>query len=189
MKTLVFSSLMAALVLIPGQTPVPGDRAQKTDEKPTAQKIDGQWTVVYAEMGGKKQADKTFTAVAIKDNVLHCKHDGKDKAWRLQFGPNQTVKVTAVEGGPALKGTTENPGMISQMQTGVYIASSEYLSFALNRLTTDTKPPKGIGGPRADQPPADDSPQNPAGVTGASDSMGPTGSGFVLILRREAPTK
>ena len=183
MKSLLFASIPAAvLLLLPGPTQLRGTPVQKAEDQPTSHKIDGAWSVVYAESGGKELTAKSVTNVAIKDGVLRYQRDGKDQAWRLEFGANQTVKAIPL-GEKAAAVTT-------QMKVGVYIASPQYLCFALNRWTTDTKLPKAIGnGNELDQD-EELQPvyfQDRALPAGGQDKMRPMGSDFVLILRRESP--
>jgi hypothetical protein len=186
MNKWLFTSLLACAAALPTLAQQRGGRLPQAEEKLTSQKIDGAWTVVYAESDGKKLADKSVTDVAIKDSLLRYKRDGKEVAWRLDFGPNHTVKAIDATGTQATQGTAEQPAVTTQMRVGVYIASPEYLCFALNRWTTDTKPPKGVGGSeepsRLELLTADGAAsQPPASV---QDKSGPAGSGFVLILRR-----
>ena len=177
MKNLVILCVLAALVQGPGATQPPGGPVQKADAQLTSQKIDGAWSVVYVESGGKELTEKSVTNVAIKDGVLRYQRDGKEQGWRLEFGPNQTVKATPVGAAAGAAPVT------TQMQVGVYIASPSYLCFALNRWTTDTKPPKVIGDNDGEIPTVylQDRPI----TAGGHNKMGPTASDFVLILRRE----
>src|SRR5437660_6385327 len=141
--------------------------------KPAPQKIEGQWTVVYAEIEGKKVSDKPFTNVVIKDNVLHFTHDGKELAYKLEFGPYHMLKATELPGKDAPKGGKEplTPGM--HTHTGVFVAAQEYLTLALNKR--GGKGPKDIGGIRGDgrELTAVQTPAQPPGTEGWTPGAAP----------------
>jgi len=61
-------------------------------------KLDGQWTAVYVEMDGRKIENKDFTNVTIKNNVVTCRHEGKEKSWKLEFGPHHMIRSTEMSG-------------------------------------------------------------------------------------------
>jgi hypothetical protein len=190
-------ALVLALTALPasGQPPpLPGGKEQPVLPKVIPQDIDGQWTVVYVEIEGKKFTDKEFTNVTIKENVLRCKHDGKDKSFRLEFGPYNTVKCSEIlaktredNPNPGIKGKdSATPGM--QTHVGVYIASQEYLCFAMNKRNLgELKKPKDIG--LVDRRNTEDAPLaeyvqlEPVAGGGPAAGMA-SRSGFVMILRR-----
>lgn len=120
--------------------------------------IDGQWQVAYCEMDGRKQEDKAFKDVTIRNNVLTCSHDGKQKSWRLEFRAGQTVWATELplagetanpERRPETTGQTkrnagaETPGQLARQ--GVYVAGQDFLCFSFRhsdsaRDTTSIRP-------------------------------------------------
>jgi hypothetical protein len=185
MKTLALSALVAIFAL-PGsrQPPLP---KPPQEWKATTQNLDGHWAIVYVEIEGKKLSNTGFTDVRIKDHVLSCKHDGKDRSWRLEFGPAHVLKVSelfVVKSGQAGKDKDSKVGILATY-VGCYIASQDYLCIALNiKGTEEQKIPKDIGlqptlleqpGQKPIvQPPG---PAVPGGV--------PYNAGLVLILRRE----
>jgi hypothetical protein len=170
-----------------------GDPAAQPEWKVSAQKIEGAWTVVYAEIEGKKLPDKAFTDVTIKNGVLSGKLDGKERAWRLEFGPYHMLKATEIvpgkstkdpAGGKVDQGKVPPPAVPAYV--GTYIASQEYLCLALDKRGPDEKKkPKDIGSPVASEQVL-----APAGTVAQPGQPGGPASGamnsaIVLILRRE----
>jgi hypothetical protein len=194
MKKWTFTSLMVAVLLVPVVARQPETRAQtetreqKPDDKMTSQSIDGEWSVVYATQDGKKLPDKSVTGVAVKDNVLRFTQEGHEHAWRLEFGPNNAVKAIKAGEAPATKGSAEQRPITTQMRVGVCIASPEYLCLALNRWTTDLKTPKRVG-ESEQQGQQEVLATDSLLMQPAQDKVGPVGSSFVLILRREVASK
>ena len=108
----------------------------KYNEKMPVQKLDGEWAITYAEIDGKKMEGKGFTEVTIKNNVVSCRHDGKTKSWRLEFGPHNMIRCTEMIDGkntvsPEDKRDPNEKGYYTHY--GVYIASPEYFCLAMNR--------------------------------------------------------
>jgi len=144
-------------------------REKGSEQSPPMVKLDGDWTVTYAEIDGKKMEGKGFTQVMIKDNVVTCQHDGKKKSWRLEFGPHNMVrateeidgKATAVDTGSGSGTGTEkrDPNDKSKhTHHGVYIASQEYLCLCLHKgrekrgsSSSTTTPEEGRSGERGAQ--------------------------------------
>jgi hypothetical protein len=146
-----------------------------------ALKLEGDWMVVYAEMDGKPADTKGFGGVTIKNNVVTCRHDGKERTWRLEFGPHHMLRCTEqIDGKTIDTGDKREPGA-KGMHThhGVYVASQDYLCVAMNKGMD--KRTTGSTGSR----PSND---QQALQSGQGD-QGPRGSHFVLILRRSAANK
>jgi len=121
-----------ALVLPAQAQPQP---REKGNEKMAAVKLDGAWTVTYAELDGKKIEGKGFTQVTIKNNVVTCRHDGKEKTWRLEFGPHHMVRCTEqIDGKVSLDNEKRDSGEKSQhTHYGVYVASQEYFCLSMHK--------------------------------------------------------
>jgi hypothetical protein len=182
MKTMQLTSLLAVLLLLPARATVQTERQAET--KSQDEKIDGNWTVVHVEIGGQKLPEKAVTGVTIKENVLRFSQEGKERAWKLDFGPKNALKAKEVGEPKVLKGGKDQPA-VAQMYVGVYIASSEYLCFALNPWTTDVKQPKGIGEGSSQDEPAASGPQAEQPLRGDAVKHGPVGCDFLLILHRD----
>jgi hypothetical protein len=145
------------------------DQTRTEERRPIAsQHIDGTWQVVCVESGGKPLATaKENTSVTIKNNTIAFSGNGlkeqrpelqrpgsKDgrpgmwlqQSWRLEFGPNQTVRATPVSGtGEGDRSRQErnrqeksDPSQGRQKiaqegtQSGVYVLSREYLCLSLH---------------------------------------------------------
>ena len=158
---------------------------EKDNAKPAMQKLDGDWTVTYIEVDGKKLEGKEFTQVTIKNNVVTCKHDGKEKSWRLEFGPHNMVRCTAQIDGKTISEATKekrDPSDKSECtHFGHYIASQEYFCLCMNkgrdqRSVTGTEPREG------------EQPKGERGSTPRFGEQGAYGAHFVLILHRSGST-
>jgi hypothetical protein len=189
--------LLSIALAIPTSAPQASQTAgAKDQEKMPLQKLDGTWTVTYAEADGKKLEGSGFKEVTIKDNVVTCKHDGKVKSWRLEFGPHNMVRCTeTIDSKTTSNVPQDNRGEVGgkgqHTHHGVYIASPEYFCLAMNkgmdrRHSTAAAPArdgeKGAkqreGEPRANQ-------------TGHAHHFGDHGahcSHFVIILQRSGTT-
>jgi len=165
MYSCLLSILVAAAVgqTSPGNADRTGQGSQGSGQISSGQQgqgetrhIDGQWQVVYVEMDGKKIENKDFANVTISDNKLTCRHDGKVKSWKLEFGPHHMVRAEemtgesgtsgATSGQTGTSGTSGSTGGGATRTTGtsnsstanerhshgVYIASKEYLCFSMN---------------------------------------------------------
>jgi hypothetical protein len=184
MLSMALSVVLAAASV--GQVPTPPVINPPTINKEggtiqtEARKIEGQWQVAYIEMDGKKIEDKDFGNVTIRGNVLTCKHDGKEKSWKLEFGPHQrvraeetTVKDAAVRTPPEAPATA-SPASSDVHSHGVYIAAKDYLCFSMMKG-------RDITGGAGREPGA--TPNQPD-RGGATSDHGASGSHFVLILHR-----
>lgn len=107
--------------------------AGKSGGKMPNLKIDGEWTAVYVEMDGKKVENKNFSNVTIRNNVVTCRHDGKEKTFRLEFGPHHMIRCTEQGNDNAITEPTEQRG--THTHHGVYVASQDYFCVSLNKGT------------------------------------------------------
>jgi len=193
----------------------PAEKANPAREgQANALRIDGDWTVVYASMDGKRLEDKSMSNVSIRNGVLTCKHDGKDRSWRLTFQPGHMVWAAETAGaGKAEKGTETRdrekgtqearPVNVSDVRTGVYIASPDYLCLGLDRIASARPGVPGVPGAPAvpGTPPVAPRPGTavppgapPVPATAAPDLQAQAAqqaftSGFVMILKRSNTQK
>jgi len=176
--TTVFFGLVTLVQDRPQITPAGGgDKAARVN-------LDGTWTVNYAEMDGKKIEGKDFTQVTIKDNVVTCRHDGKEKSWKLHFGHHHRIRCTEMTDGKVATDLPKDMGNPTDKDFhthhGVYIASPEFFCLCLHkgrdhRLNVPTEQRRGDGEQGKDQGGA------PAQF---GSEHGPHRSHFVLILHR-----
>lgn len=185
------------------QSPAQNPRV-KDDEKRPMIKLDGEWSVVYAEMDGKKIAGKGITDVTIKNNVVSYRHDGTENSWVLHFGPHNMVRCTEQIGGKTTSDTgkassnskeTGDTADKSRHHThhGVYIASQEYFSLCLNKGRDHRShlPNAGQTTNRGGEERTGDKGQaSPTDQTGARHhhfgEHGAHGSHFIVILHRSS---
>jgi uncharacterized protein (TIGR03067 family) len=158
--------LLSVVVAI---SPMQAQAQPGKEAKGEMRKIEGEWSTVYVEMDGKKVDGKDFTSVTIKNSVVTCKHEGKEKSWKLSFGPHHMVRATELNG-------TNQTGANDKNHThhGVYIASQEFLCFSFNK-GMDRRP--GV----AAQQGRDNQAQQ---VGGFDNQQQASGSDLVIILRR-----
>jgi hypothetical protein len=158
--------LAAWMVVAPGQDPNRKTEAQSSGQASSSHAaLDGTWQVVYAEKDGRRMDSGASQPVTIRGDTMTCALDGKQRTFRLRFGPNQTVWVTEM-GGTGTTGT-ERPGQTTgQPQTGgqsrsgqeaprggtsgethqgVYIASDEYLCFGFQHAGAPSGGRTGAG--------------------------------------------
>jgi len=195
MKWFLLSTALALPLIAQGIQPAqpqgqPQGQAQgqqpqgQANQNQQAQNLNGEWTVEYAEMDGKKIEKSGFTQVTINNNVITCRHDGKVKSWKLEFGPHHMVRcLEQVDGkatGEVQGQPRETSGQAHHSHHGVYIASPEYFCVSLdkgwdNRQFGFEKRDGEKGG-------------QPAGMFRFGEH-GPQMSGFVLILHRNETGK
>jgi len=171
-------------------------------------RLDGDWTVVYAALDGKKLEDKSISQVSIRNGMLTCKHDGKERSWRLTFQPGHMVWAAETSrAGPAAKGTEARdrekgtqearPLNVTDVRTGVYIASSDYLCLGLDRIASARPGVPGVpGAPVVPPRPGTALPPGEPALPGTTAPASPDvqaqaaqqafTSGFVLILKRNS---
>jgi len=127
--------------------------------------------------------------VTIKNNVVTCKMDGKERSWTLHFGPHHMVRCTEQIDGKATEITDKREAGSKDMHThfGVYIASQDYFSLAMNKGLDkrhmnlprtggkEQNPQDGQNGQNRDQP---------SGGWRFGMDQTPHGSHFVIILHR-----
>ena len=174
MRVLVVSLVLACPLLaqVPTQPPV-----IQPDQKLPVQQLDGEWTVTYAEVDGKKIDGKGFTKVTIRNNTVTCQHDGKEKTWKLAFGPHGMVRCTELTDGKTTQDLTHDKrdpkDRDYHSHHGVYIASQQYFCLCLNngedRRDTMTTTGKG---------------QAQTGTVRHFGEQDPQGAHFVIILHR-----
>jgi len=180
-KTVLLTTALLGTTLLVGSAlsreadrPREGDRPAREGQA-NAPRIDGDWTVVYAEKDGKKLEDRSLTQVTIRNGVLTCQHDGKARSWRLTFQPRHMLWATELSGTGAEEKEkprdkaperrdregrapdTARPIDAAAVRQGVYIASPEYLCIALDQI-------RDRRGPAPGTPPAPGDP----GVPGAA---------------------
>jgi hypothetical protein len=188
MKALAFAALVTIFALpVSSQPPLPGGPPKPSDWKVMPQDLDGNWSIVYVEIEGKKLANTSFTEVKIKGQVMTCKHDGKERSWRLEFGPLHMLKVTElVIAKDAKSAPDKGPVAVGPFYAGCYLASQDFLCIALNKqnLGDKVKPPKDIGAnfPRPEWAGLEPSAQPPGPGAGPPPAYN---SALVLILRRD----
>jgi len=183
------SVILTIPMFIQDRQPVPTETGGKL---PTI-KLDGDWTVVHVEMDGKKLDNKGFTQVTIKDNIVTCLHDGKEKSWRLQFGPHHFVRCTEMSGGKPATDVAKDLGdptdKTYHTHHGVYVASQDYFCLALHkgrdrRAFNPTERRDGDQG----KTPADQGKPQPDMMQRFGE-FGPHVDHFVLILHRSGSPK
>jgi len=168
--------------------------------------LDGQWTVVYAEMEGKREEPKGFTQVTIQGNTVTCRHEGKERSWKLEFGPHNLIRCTEQTQGTASATPAQAPAGGSYTHHGVYIAAQDYFCLSLNKgadmrhLTfTGTQQGTAQPGQAGATPPTTGNQQQGAqqqrtsqpGQPGAGirfGEHGAQGAEFVIILHRGSGT-
>lgn len=164
----------------PGQTTTQQRKGQP-------QSIDGDWTVVYVEVDGKKQEMKSYNNVKISNNVVTCNHDGKEKSWKLEFGPHHMVRSTEIDSNrdSRTQNTSDKSGYTHH---GVYIAGQDYLCISCMK-GRDQRTISSDGKLRQQANQGQDVVQT-GGQSGTDgwQSQYPVGSEFVLILRRSGAT-
>jgi len=177
MKGLVLSIALALPIAAQEASQPP---QQPQDPRMPMVNLDGQWTVIYAEMGGKKIDNKDITQVTIKNNVVTCRHNGKEKSWHLHFGPHHMIRCTETVDGklPAAAAAEAQPseGKSHHSHHGVYIASHDFFCLSLNKghdRRFSTEQPVSDG-----RQAREDRPRTPRA----------DGAHFVLILQRSSST-
>jgi len=178
----VASAALPALLTVLAQAPPPQARPADQREQLPQIKLDGQWTVAYAEKDGKRAGDKDYGVVTIKNNVVSCQHEGKEKSWRLEFGPLHQVRCIEQGNNKAAASEEQEPNQAGVAHHGVYIASPEYFAVSLNKGLMEGRPGAIPPAPaavqqRQNQPPQPNQPQQAM-------THGPQGAHFVLILKR-----
>lgn len=131
--------LMTSLALLLPLADTPKQAAHPESSIQANQNLDGDWTVLYAEMEGQKLDGKGFTHVRIKDNVVTCNHGGQEKSWRLEFGPHHRVRCTELSDNTGTVATENRKrgDQATHSHHGVYIASPEYFCLSMNKGRDD----------------------------------------------------
>jgi uncharacterized protein (TIGR03067 family) len=89
-------------------------------DQPDVGKLEGKWTVVYAEEGGRPNRAWETRPAMFKDGTLSYEEDGKKQNLELKFGTHNTVTA---------KGLGKDGDKEAK---GVYIMSQDYVTIALN---------------------------------------------------------
>lgn len=181
--------LVSFVLVLPAFAQESNQPPRKDDGKMAMQKIDGDWTVTYAEMDGKKLEGKGFTQVTIKNNVVTCKHDGKEKSWHLHFGPHHMVRCTEQTDGKttadAIQEKRDPADKGHHTHHGIYIASQEYFCLSMHKGRDHrhfTATERRDGEQRKDEKGKD----QPGTAAHFGGEHGPHGAHFVLILHRSS---
>jgi hypothetical protein len=158
--------------------------------------LDGQWTVVHAEVDGRKLGEAGGMSATIAGNVLTFSQDGRQRRLRLEFGPSQTLRAVPASdelGGTQTRGAADRQGQPRRDELhGVYIASREIFCVSLF-------PGRGsaVGGTRPMQPALphrlDRAEQRPGKLDrsreeGVQTRIAPS-AGLILVLRRQLPSQ
>jgi hypothetical protein len=109
----MYATLITALVL--AQPPAAQPPAARTPTQPqpghdAAMSLDGNWTVVCLEKNGQPVADAKNLTVTVRNNVATFSDANKQKAMRFEFGPNNQIRVTEMEGTGTGTGTGRGTG-------------------------------------------------------------------------------
>jgi len=156
-------------------------------------KLDGEWTVMFAEFDGKKVDNKGITNVMIKNNVVTCRHDGKEKSWKLEFGPFHMVRCTETDGSNNANSKEGTKG--HHTHHGVYIASQDLFCLSMNKgMDKRSFSSSTEGRDREQQPKQQQQQQQPQQQQGEGGQRGnqglqlfnqePHGSAFIVVLTR-----
>ena len=100
-------------------------RPAEEEKEGAAPKLDGKWTIVYAEEGGRRNTAWETKPATFKDGTLSYEDEGKTRSLTLKFGPHQTVTATGHKEG-------------DKSHKGVYIAARDYVSVSLEGATKGT---------------------------------------------------
>lgn len=114
MNALLLTALLTATPLAqqPGTSGSSSDRQgslQSSTGQATAgsSHMDGTWQLVYGEAHGRRM-DASGGNVTIRGNTLSFSHDGKQKSYRLRFGPNQMVWASDMGSGSGQAGSGDS---------------------------------------------------------------------------------
>jgi hypothetical protein len=132
---------------------------------------------------------------------------GMQQSWRLEFGPNQTVRATPVSGPAEVNGRRQSrdqdndqdrsreeksdptqgraQNAAQRTQSGVYILSREYLCLSLRGSGSHGRTPTPESGQTGEQGRDFERSQSPTReATAGHQAAGPSGKSFIVILRR-----
>jgi hypothetical protein len=186
------STALLTVLLALGVNPQVGERADPQGLEGrgalAAPLLDGQWTVVYIEKDGRKLGDGSGGMVTFRKNMMSCNLDGKETNFRLEFGPQHTLRAFAFGEGQGGQPGQPERGQAGQAQRleqgqrqgahpGVYILSQEYLCIALGQAGAGELGRPGVGA-GTERPGAE------LGAPGRPVGTGPQQNALVLILRK-----
>jgi hypothetical protein len=217
-KTFLLTTALLGMTLFVG--PAFSQEEEKAPPKKEGQAnawtLDGNWSIVYAELNGKRLDEKDVTDLTIRNQVLSYKQDGKQKTWRFSVLPGH--RFTAIE----MRGEGKNergpetrplrPGApinAESVRQGVFVASAEYLALGMDRLQAIREGVPGVpvapgapglpvapGAPglqpvpgAAPQPGLPGTAPVIPGAQGQAARQNILGSEFVLILKRNTSNK
>jgi hypothetical protein len=109
------------------------DKADKDKEDASGPKLDGKWTIVYAEEAGRRNTAWETRPAMFKDGSLSYEEEGKKHSLQLKFGEHSHLTATTGLGKDGDKGGK-----------GHYIASQDYVTISLT--CEGNKPPAGSTG-------------------------------------------
>jgi len=156
--------------------------------------LNGNWTVLYAEMDGKKLDDKTITNVSIHNGLLTCKRDGKEQSWRFNVQPGHRVLAFETDGKRATErgGEEAQPIPADKVRMGFYVAAPDFICLGLNKFS-EARPGFPGAAPGAVPPGAPQPARGAQAAPGAAPGAAaiPQGtpvqtSEFVLVLKRNS---
>jgi hypothetical protein len=174
---------------LPGDQPPRQPQAAPPAAAPAA-RLDGAWSVVYAERAGRRV--DLGPSVELRGGTLSWTQDGRTVGWRLEFGPGYTLQALPAGSAAPAAGTAGRATAIPGAMQGVFVMTQEFLVLSLNPTGTDAlgaSPGSTAGGDvgpgaapgtgveRAAVPPG-------TGAPAPSAAGGVRHDAFVLILRR-----
>jgi uncharacterized protein (TIGR03067 family) len=120
MRSFLLGSVVVFLVSI---APVAADDTKTSSSK----SLDGAWTVVCLEKNGQPVPDSHGMTVKGEGGTITCTgRDGKPTmTFKLDFGPNGTVKVTETE-------TANSSASPASAKAGVYVLTRDYLAICVH---------------------------------------------------------
>lgn len=108
------------------------DKVDKPDREAAGPKLDGKWTIVYAEEGGRRNTAWETRPAMFKDGELSYEEEGKKHSMKLKFGAHQSVTAS----GLGKDGDKDGKGVV--------IAGQDYVTISLT--TEGAKPAAGSSG-------------------------------------------
>jgi hypothetical protein len=190
----MYATLLTAVLL--AQAPQAGTQPPGRDTQPSAQSVDGTWTVLTFEKNGQAVPEAKNMTITIRNGVATCSGDEKSrpKAMRLEFGQNGMIRVTeldtAVGTDPARPeaGRADAAGDTRNAKTGHFILTKDFFCVCLkDGQATGVRP---AGGERPNARADAEQPVRPAGGAdtqpGAFSTSVPAGKpdACVIILKK-----
>lgn len=185
----MYATLMTAVLL--GQAPQAGTQPPGRDTLPSAQSLDGTWTVVCFEKNGQPIPDAKNMTITIRNNVATCSGDEKNrpKSMRFEFAQNGKIRVTELDTAVGTAAPDASPaGEPKDAKIGHYILTKDFFCVCLKDGQSTGIRPAGGEQPTTRTPA--DQPVRPAGgtdtQTGTFGTAIPSGKAdaCVVILKR-----